>query len=136
MTQAQTNASAPTGRKVLTARRLTLLASVAGVGIAVLLGGPGYRSVDLPAFTASAQAAETAQHPTGFADLVARVKPAVISVRVSLDEGAHLTSMNENGNENGGDKTPFDRFLASDIHEVLAVCAEMRPSVDISVVPR
>jgi len=107
MTQAQTNASAPAGRKVLTARRLTLLASVAGVGIAVLLGGPGYRPVDLPAFTASAQAAEAAQHPAGFADLVARVKPAVIPVRVSIDQGAHLTSMNEDG----GDKTPFDQFF-------------------------
>jgi serine protease Do len=97
----------PTGRKVLTARRLTLLASVAGVGIAVLLGGPGYRSVDLPALTSSAQAAETAQHPAGFADLVARVKPAVISVRVSIDQGAKMTSMNENGS----DKTPFDQFF-------------------------
>ena len=35
-----------------------------------------------------------------------------------------------------GDITPFDKFLLSDIHEVLAVCAELRPSVDISVVPR
>jgi ketol-acid reductoisomerase len=35
-----------------------------------------------------------------------------------------------------GDNTPFDKFLKSDIHEVLAVCAELRPSVDISVVPR
>jgi len=35
-----------------------------------------------------------------------------------------------------GDNTPFDKFLASDIHEVLATCAELRPSVDISVVPR
>src|ERR1700719_509598 len=107
MTEIQTHAAAPAGRKVLTARRLTLLASVAGVGIAVLVGGPGYRSVDLPALTSSAQAAEAAQHPAGFADLVARVKPAVISVRVSIDQGAHLTSMNEDG----GDKTPFDQFF-------------------------
>ncbi len=33
------------------------------------------------------------------------------------------------------DSTPFDEFITSDIHEVLQVCAEMRPSVDISVVP-
>jgi ketol-acid reductoisomerase len=31
--------------------------------------------------------------------------------------------------------TPFDGFLTSNIHEVLQVCAELRPSVDISVVP-
>jgi ketol-acid reductoisomerase len=34
------------------------------------------------------------------------------------------------------DSTPFDEFLSSDIHDVLAVCAELRPPVDISVVPR
>jgi serine protease Do len=100
------NASRPARGKVLAARRLTLLASVAGLGIAVLLGGPGYRSPTLPALTSPAQAAEAAQHPAGFADLVARVKPAVVSVRVKIDR-ADTTSMNENG----GDKTPFDDFF-------------------------
>jgi ketol-acid reductoisomerase len=33
------------------------------------------------------------------------------------------------------DEKPFDDFLKSNIHEVLKVCAELRPSVDISVVP-
>ena len=33
------------------------------------------------------------------------------------------------------DETPFERFEKSDIHEVLGVCAELRPSVDIAVVP-
>ena len=33
------------------------------------------------------------------------------------------------------DNTPFDEFLTNNIHEVLKVCAELRPSVDISVVP-
>jgi len=33
------------------------------------------------------------------------------------------------------DETPFEAFEASQIHEVLAVCAEPRPSVDIAVVP-
>ena len=32
------------------------------------------------------------------------------------------------------DGTPFARFLTSDVHEVLRVCAELRPSVNISVV--
>jgi serine protease Do len=105
----QDNPSHPAPRKVLAARRLTLLASVAGLGIAVLLGGPSYRS-PLPAWTPSAQAAETtAQHPAGFADLVAKVKPAVISVRVKIDR-ANAMSMNEN-NGNGNDRTPFDQFF-------------------------
>jgi ketol-acid reductoisomerase len=34
------------------------------------------------------------------------------------------------------DGMPFDEFLSNDNHDVLTVCAELRPSVDISVVPR
>src|SRR5262249_26545480 len=108
----QDNASRPAPRKVLAARRLTLLASVAGLGIAVLLGGPNYHS-PLPAWTPSAQAAEaSAQHPAGFADLVAKVKPAVISVRVKIDR-ANTMSMNEHNenNGNGNENTPFDQFF-------------------------
>ena len=33
------------------------------------------------------------------------------------------------------DETPFEQFEQSDIHEILRVCAELRPSVDIAVVP-
>jgi len=100
------NASRPASGKPLAKRRLALLASVAGIGVAVLLGGPGYRSSTLPALTSPAQAAETVQQPAGFADLVAKVKPAVVSVRVKIDRTA-TTSMNEND----GDKTPFDQFF-------------------------
>jgi serine protease Do len=99
----------PVRGKVLAARRLTLLASVAGVGLAVLLGGPGYHAPTL-ALSPPAYAAETAQHPAGFADLVTKVKPAVVSVRVKIDRAT--TSMNERGsNENGSDKTPFEDFF-------------------------
>jgi serine protease Do len=100
------NASRPASGKVLAARRLTLLASVAGIGVAVMLGGPGYGSPTPPAVTSPAQAVETVQHPAGFADLVAKVKPAVVSVRVKIDRTA-TTSMNEGG----GDNTPFDQFF-------------------------
>ena len=73
-------------RQILKPRRLTLLASVAALSMAVLVVGPGgYRPFNLPAWTASAHAAETTQNPAGFADLVAKVKPAVISVRVKID---------------------------------------------------
>ena len=37
---------------------------------------------------AHAQAAEVTSQPAGFADLVAKVKPAVISVRVKINEAA------------------------------------------------
>jgi serine protease Do len=96
--------SRPGRGKVLAARRLTLLASAAGLGVALLLGGPGYRSPTLPPLTSQAYAAEAAQHPAGFADLVAKVKPAVVSVRVKIERD-NTTSMN------GGDKTPFEDFF-------------------------
>jgi serine protease Do len=101
----QNKPSHPARGNVLAARRLALLAS-AGLGVAVVLGGAGYRAPTLPSLTAPAHAAETAQHPAGFADLVAKVKPAVVSVRVKMDR-ADTTSMNENG----GDKTPFEDFF-------------------------
>ncbi len=63
----------PQHRNALSARRLTLLGSVAGFGLAVLVAGPlGYLPVSVPAWTASAHAAaDAAQSSTGFADIVA-----------------------------------------------------------------
>ena len=82
----QSNIPPVAPRKILKPRRLALLASAAGLSMAVLVAGPGgYLPLNLPAWTASAHAAETAQAPAGFADLVAKVKPAVISVRVKID---------------------------------------------------
>src|ERR1043166_8918037 len=74
-------------RRVLAARRLVLLASVAGLGTAVLYAGPGTPQIGVPSFATSARA-QTAQRPVGFADIVEKVKPAVISVRVKVDGGS------------------------------------------------
>jgi serine protease Do len=54
----------------------------------MLVAGPGgYAPVSLPAWISSAIAADTtSQHPASFADLVAKVKPAVISVRVKIND--------------------------------------------------
>ncbi len=100
MSSSQPTSNRP--HKLLTGRRLTLLASVAGLGIAVLVAGPGgYVPARLPAWTSSATAADaTSQHPASFADLVAKVKPAVISVRVKInDETAKSASMRGNEEE-------------------------------------
>ena len=73
--------------RVLSARRLVLLASVAGLGVAVLFGGAGLISKATgPALTNIAYA-QGIQRPVGFADIVEKVKPAVISVRVKMDGG-------------------------------------------------
>ena len=82
--------SPPSESKILTPRRLTLLASAAALAAAVVIAGPGgYLPMSFAASTPPAQSAEAAiAHPAGFADLVAKVKPAVISVRVKFDEAA------------------------------------------------
>ena len=101
--QSNTPPAAP--RKIFRPRRLALLASVAGLSMAVLAAGPVANY--LPAWTASAHAAEsTAQAPTGFADLVSKVKPAVISVRVNIVAGRQAR-----GNSPFPQDSPLDRFF-------------------------
>ena len=95
----------------LSARRVTLLASVAVVGAALLIGGPG--GFDRFGFApVPAQAAEGTARPASFADLVAKVKPAVISVKVKIDRTAEETTGSGGGNvmplEPGG---PLDKFF-------------------------
>jgi len=82
------------------------LASTAGLGIAVLLAGPG----NFPNVFAlsTAALAQNAQRPVGFADIVEKVKPAVISVRVKLDEGPQTSSDEGLPFPQG---SPFDRFF-------------------------
>jgi serine protease Do len=89
----------------LSGRRLTLLATAAGLGVALLAAGPGgYLPMTFPAWFSSAHAAESAiPHPASFADLVAKVKPAVISVRVKVEEPAQM-SMDQNDDN---DVIPF-----------------------------
>ena len=85
----------------LTARRFALLASVAAVAAGLLVVGPG--TFDrMTGFASPAQAAEavSTQHPAGFADLVSKVKPAVISVRVKI-------SQDETTGSAGGNVVPF-----------------------------
>ncbi len=74
----------------LSAGRLVLLATVASLGVAgAAVGQNVFHQEKLPIY-ATANAAESMQRPVGFADLVAKVKPAVISVRVKVDAGAEM----------------------------------------------
>ena len=79
-----TNQLLPKARTLLTKRRVVLLASVAAIGGAVILAGPGYRPVTLGG--TAAHAVEAVQSRAGFADLIEKVKPAVISVRVKIEQ--------------------------------------------------
>jgi serine protease Do len=72
----------------LSTRRLILLATVANVAVAAALVAPGGPAELLKPALSTAQAADM-QRPTDFSDIFAKVKPAVISVRVKID-GAKL----------------------------------------------
>jgi serine protease Do len=66
-------------------------ASVMGIGIIVLLtASAGEFGLLGVAGLESARAAEAGQEPVGFADLVAKVKPAVISVRIRITKSGKI----------------------------------------------
>jgi serine protease Do len=115
MDMTQINPSKSNSTKGLSTRRLALLASATGLGIAVVVAGPSsYRALNLPSWTTSAQAADATQAPAGFADIVAKVKPAVISVRVKIEESAKTTSMNESDEDNAmplQPGSPMEKFF-------------------------
>jgi serine protease Do len=102
-------------RPIVSARRLTLLGSVALLGTTLALSGlHASGQPAIPGLGAAAHAAEATQGPPSFADLVARVKPAVISVRVTMDQTA------ENAADDGQEMqdlppslqgSPFERFF-------------------------
>ncbi len=104
-----------TKNKILTPRKLTLLASVAVIGGAALIAGLGNFPSSNFAATQTAQAAEPAAPvastpttaPVGFADLVAKVKPAVISVRVRIVE----SSMTSDGAANAQIPPGLQKFF-------------------------
>jgi serine protease Do len=86
--------------RVLPGRRLILLATtIAGLGAAVLVVGPGLNlSAGYPAAVAQnlSEQARKLQAPVGFADIVEKVKPAVISVRVKVDGGSQPNALGSN----------------------------------------
>src|SRR3954470_6612524 len=109
----QASTSNPTGTKLRRPRSSVLLASAAGIGLALVLAGPGAYN-QLGAGTTAAHAAEAAQPAPNFADLVAKVKPAVISVRVKMAQTASTTGMGENEDNNVSPLQPglpFERFF-------------------------
>ena len=103
----------PFRSKSFSRRRLVLLTSVAAIGAVVALGPTAYRGIQSPAWTSTAQAAESQPQPAGFADLVAKVKPAVISVRVKVDDSSATpgTSWNEEDLPPFLQGTPFEKFF-------------------------
>jgi serine protease Do len=86
--------------RVLPARRLILLATtIASLGAAALVVAPDLNlSGGYPAAVAQnlSEQARKLQAPVGFADIVEKVKPAVISVRVKVDGGSQTSALGSN----------------------------------------
>src|SRR5882724_605528 len=95
--------------RVLSARRIVLLASVAVIGAGVLFSGAQFGPRAGQTFLAAPAYAQTAQRPVGFADIVEKVKPSVISVRVKVDGGAR--QMNFEGDSPFPPGSPMERFF-------------------------
>src|SRR6516162_1860651 len=96
--------------RALSARRFVLLATVAGLGVGgTAIGTSALRQAGLPTYAPAADAAEITQRPVGFADLVEKVKPAVISVRVKVKAGSETMSFD--GEMPFPKNSPMERFF-------------------------
>jgi serine protease Do len=106
-------------RRKVTARRVALLATtMAGFGAVALLAAPnvtpklGLFGAPALAQNLSEKAQQLAQKPVGFADIVERVKPAVISVRVKMERQANSNLKDNNDDDNPFPPgSPFERFF-------------------------
>ena len=101
-------------RSLFSARKFALMASVvAGLGVAVYGFGPSHGPVDIFSSTAHAQVnneVSKVEKPVGFADIVERVKPSVISVKVNINE---KVAKDDSGNDDSPFQpgSPMERFF-------------------------
>src|SRR5438270_644451 len=99
---------------VLSARKFALMASVAaGLGVAAYGFGP---STDPVAFSSPAHAqvnneVSKVQKPVGFADIVERVKPSVISVKVNINEKVAKDDSGTSEDSPFQPGSPMERFF-------------------------
>jgi serine protease Do len=105
----------PVRRSMFSARKLALMGSVvAGLGVAAY--GLKLPPHNLEVFTSAAHAqvnteVRNVEKPIGFADIVERVKPSVISVRVKINE--KVASKDDGNNEDSPFQpgSPMERFF-------------------------
>ncbi|MBR0800521.1 Do family serine endopeptidase [Bradyrhizobium jicamae] len=100
-------------RSLFSARKFALMASVvAGLGIAGYGLSPSHDPADLFTTPAHAQVnneVKKVQQPIGFADIVERVKPSVISVKVNIREKLSKDDSNDDTPFQPG--SPMERFF-------------------------
>ena len=99
--------------RLLSMRRVALLATtIAGIGAAALVLAPNAVSPFATAAQAqnlSEKVQQLPQKPVGFADIVEKVKPAVISVRVKIDQPASSNDADDALPFPPG--SPFEKFF-------------------------
>src|SRR3979490_1269295 len=92
-------------RSLFSARKFALMASVvAGLGVAVYGFGPSHGPVGIfprPPPAQGKHQGRKIERPVGFADIVERVKPSVISVKVNINE--KVASKDDGANNNNDD---------------------------------
>ena len=102
-------------RSLFSARKFALMASVvAGLGVAAYGFGPSHGPVDIFSSTAHAQVnneVRKVQKPVGFADIVERVKPSVISVKVNINEKVAKDDSGNNDDLPFQPGSPMERFF-------------------------
>src|SRR5215218_1567435 len=110
MTADNTSSSKPRG--ILSARRVALLATtIAGLGAATFFAPNFDVTHGVPAAYAQNLSAEAQRvpGPIGFADIVEKVKPAVISVRVKMHANPQVSMNDQDFQFPPG--SPFERFF-------------------------
>src|SRR4051812_30458236 len=88
--------SAPNAPRRFSVRRAALLTTaLVGLGAATFVFAPDLPHAGYPAAIAQnlTEQAKKVQAPVGFADIVEKVKPAVISVRVKMDGGPQTSGL-------------------------------------------
>lgn len=101
-------------RSLFSARKFALMASVvAGLGVAAYgLGAPaGNFNVTTSAHAQVNKDVRQVQQPIGFADIVERVKPSVISVRVKIAEKETSSDTADNNDNPFPPGSPMERFF-------------------------
>ena len=100
-------------RSLFSARKFALMTSVvAGLGVAMYGFGPTPGALDIFATPAHAQVnneVKKVAQPVGFADIVERVKPSVISVKVNINEKVAKDDSNDDSPFPPG--SPMERFF-------------------------
>src|ERR1700732_1658710 len=102
-------------RSLFSARKFALMASVvAGLGVAVYGFSPSSGPVDIFSSPAHAQVnneVRKVEKPIGFADIVERVKPSVISVKVNINGKVGKDDSENNDDSPFQPGSPMERFF-------------------------